>query len=268
MDAAPEDAGKEGREPVKMPWKSRNRHRRVWRETVLPDPELVETTLSRIRMSASGIVMETVNQKRKNEQPNKKGMEVMEEKKSSHDPLRISAPWQEFRNKLAALFAQDPQIKVEEVEASDDPAYDYEMDICAYSHVKANALMELLGNTARFGMIQLKILIYDMENGTTASTRARLYRDLFEGNSVFDSIQLHANSITGMEHAYVLFKPEALQYFDDDLQDPRGNASILPQDIARDVFKNDSWATTGVSFCTAEVATKEDHDGETESAGQ
>lgn len=38
--------------------------------------------------------------------------------------------------------------------------------------------------------------------------------------------------------------------------------------IAREIFKADSWALTGVSFCTAEVATKEDHDGETESAGQ
>lgn len=249
-----------------MPWKSRNRRGRVWRETTHPDPELVETLLSRIRVSPSEIVMETVNQKGKNEQPNKKGTETMEEKKSFHDPLRISAPWQEFRNKLAALFAQDPQIKVEAVEASDDPGYDYEMSICAYSHVKANALMELLGNAARFGMIQLKILIYDMENGITASTRSRLYRDLFEGNPVFDSIQ-HVTGLTGTEHAYVQFKPEALQYFDDDLQDPRGNASVLPQDIARDVFKSDSWATTGVSFCTAEVATEEDHNGETESAG-
>ena len=250
-----------------MPWKSRNRHGRIWLTTKRPDPEAMETLLSRIRVSPSEIVMETVNRSTKNDQPKKKGMEVMEEKKSFHDPLRISAPWKEFRNKLAALFAQDPQIKVEEVEVSDDPGCDYEIDICAYSHVKANALMELLGNAARFGMIQLKIIIYDMENGITASTRARLYRDLFEGNPVFDSIQ-HVTGLTGTEYAYVQFKPVALQYFDDDLQDPRGTASALPQDVVRDVFKNDSWATTGVSFCTAEVATKEEHDGETESAGQ
>ena len=47
---------------------------------------------------------------------------------------------------------------------------------------------------------------------------------------------------------YVMFKPEVVQYWDDNLGDPHGNISTLAQEIARDVFEDGN----GVYFSTDE----------------
>ena len=61
------------------------------------------------------------------------------------------------------------------------------------------------------------------------------------------------------EHTYLLFKPEVIQFFDDDIYDYEGNWTGLAQDIAREVFADE---TRGIHFCTASVEEAENPAGE------
>ena len=56
--------------------------------------------------------------------------------------------------------------------------------------------------------------------------------------------------LTGTRHGFVCFKPQVVQFFDDDISDFNGNWSGLAQDIAREVFGDEM---RGVHFCTAAV---------------
>ena len=260
-----------------MPWKSRNRHRRVWRETAHPDPELVETMLSRIRVSASEIVIETVDQKGKNDQPNKKGTETMSEEYTENmdeeytitEPLSITMPWQAYASKLATLFNPDPAITVSEVKRSQLSDYNYYLTICVNNHKKYMALNELLDHEVTFGQVKMQIVIIDIESqDAEIASRIGKYNILFRGNPLFDSLYCVADQ-TGTEHGYFQFKPEVVQYFNDDCLDLNGLRSCLPEQIATEVFNKESWVT-GVNFCTAKIVKpEEDRNGEAaESSGQ
>ena len=64
--------------------------------------------------------------------------------------------------------------------------------------------------------------------------------------------------VTGTHNGYVVFEPEIIQFYDDNLSDYHRNWSGLAQNIARELFDD---AAHGVYFCTADIrenAEKED----------
>ena len=102
-----------------------------------------------------------------------------------------------------------------------------------------------------FGNVALRIVLYDMEN-VEANPGIKLYETIFSGNPILEDVQ-NLIDPAGVNHGYVRFKPEVVQFFDDNLSDYNGNWSGLAEDIAREVFVNDS---TGMYFCTAEKQMK------------
>ena len=76
------------------------------------------------------------------------------------------------------------------------------------------------------------------------------YETIFRENPIVKDVRL-AQDPTGTAHGFVRFQPEVIQFFDDDLYDYDGNWSGLAQDIAREVFQDE---TRGIHFCTAPVA--------------
>lgn len=76
-----------------------------------------------------------------------------------------------------------------------------------------------------------------------------LFKVLFDGNPIVDNIETRTDQ-TGTDWNYVMFKPEVVQFFDDDLTDFNGLWSGLAEDIARDVFAENG---RGICFCTAPV---------------
>ena len=197
----------------------------------------------------------------------KKGMEDTMEKKNgnTYTKVGLSAPWENYNNELIALFDEDEDICVEDIYTSNLNDYDFIISIRVYNHKKFKALHRLLPEEKVFGDVKVKLDIYDMEN-EDKEKEPKLIDDLetlFNGNPSFNRIE-KLTDMTGCEHDFVMFEPEVIQYYNDDLGDFNGMSTCLVQDVARDVF--DDLMAKGIRFCTRDLdeLSNEDEDGEEE----
>ena len=159
----------------------------------------------------------------------------------------IIAPWYEYQKQIKALFERDPQIIVGEVYEPEGYEVDFAFDIQVRSHEKFVALDSLLPATKEFGNVTLGIEIFDEENVRAADNLVRLYKTLFCDNPIVQEIRV-VPDLFGTPQVYILFKPEVIQYYRDELTDYNGLFSGLAQDIAREVFED---KTGSIHFCTA-----------------
>ena len=163
--------------------------------------------------------------------------------------LKLEAPWNTYRKKLAALFDGDHDIIVGDIIEPDDECVDYQLDIDVGNHEKFIALDRVMPKTVRFGCVTLGICLYDEENSDKTTDALKLYETIFKGNPNVKEVILTQDHV-GSSHGYVMFKPEVIQFFDDDIYDLHGNWTGLAQDIAREVFVDE---TRGIHFCTAPI---------------
>lgn len=160
--------------------------------------------------------------------------------------VMLEAPWETWCKELKAMFEHDNDIAVSKIcELENDMDCDYAVTVTVRNHEKLLALDRLMPRTKSFGNVTLGIYLYDEENNEVDV--ASLFRVLFKGNPIVDSIQTRTDQ-TGTDWNYVLFKPDVIQFFDDDISDCNGLWSGLAEDIARDVFAGNG---RGVCFCTA-----------------
>lgn len=150
--------------------------------------------------------------------------------------MKLSAPWVNFYRELEALFAQDEEVRVVYQEESN------EVQLYVENARKADALTQLLPAERTFGDVVLKITVIPAND--IKVTKADLFMEAFDGNPAFRYIQ-HVESVVG-SFDYAVFENRVVQYFNDDLSDLNGNKSTLYQDIAKDVFNEQS----GIFFCT------------------
>jgi len=159
--------------------------------------------------------------------------------------LALEAPWDTFVKKVKALFENDPDIFVSDIYEPEDGLTDYIFAIQVRNHEKFIALDRLLPGVKTFGNVTLGIDLFDEEN--TEVNAVELFKTLFDGNPIVAEIRTRTDT-AGVDWNYVLFKPEVVQFFDDDLNDYNGNWNGLAEDIAREVFEENAH---GVNFCTA-----------------
>lgn len=160
----------------------------------------------------------------------------------------ISSPWYTFGRKVKALFGGDPDYRIGDVREANDGGADYELDFEVRNHRKFVALDRVFPKVKAFGNVKLRINLFDEENG--AEDRVDLIRKIFDGNPAVSNIA-DVYDAADARHGYVLFRPEVIQFFNDDLSDLNGNWSGLAQDIAREVFED----LPGIHFCTANLPT-------------
>lgn len=157
--------------------------------------------------------------------------------------FKLEAPWYSFQKKVAALFSGDPDIEVGELYETDGDT-DFAFDIEFKSHEKYLAADRLLPGVKTFGNVTIGIVLYDEENAETDVLG--LFETLFTGNPNVRDVVKKVDPAGG-EWNYVVFEPEVMQFHDDNLADYQGNWSGLAQDIAPEVFAENS---RGVYFCT------------------
>ena len=157
--------------------------------------------------------------------------------------FHISSPWVTFANKMKALFENDDDIIVNDIE---DNSGTLVLMIEVKKHSKFKALYQLLPETVKFGNITLFIEVYDKADNVEHDYFS-LFNTLFAGNGSVTNV-LGAKDHTGAEHVFVMFKPEVKQFFNDDMFDLNSLWSGLNQDIAKEVFEEA--ASAGVHFCT------------------
>lgn len=158
--------------------------------------------------------------------------------------LKLAPPWIIYYNKLAAFFRNDDTVRV----IYDEENYEIKL-FCKNSDV-ADALTYILPAEQEFGNITLKVTVVPA-NGVKVYTRSTpvdlydVYRTAFMYNdSVADVVPV--TGIMSNPIVYVIFEPEIVQYWTDDLSDAHGLNTTLMQDIARDIFVNQD----GIFFCT------------------
>lgn len=162
--------------------------------------------------------------------------------------VKLSAPWDTFQKMVKALFENDKDVNVGALLVDDGGKYNYILPIEVKNHEKYLALDRVMPACKTFGNIMVGIQIYDEENSITGSI-GDLYKKLFEGNSILDSV-IVTPDFAGTEHVYVQFAPEVVQFFDDDTSDYNGNWNGLAEDIAVEVF-GEEMTSPFIHFCTA-----------------
>ena len=172
-------------------------------------------------------------------------------KEREHDnmmTLKLEAPWYSYQKKIKELFALDCDIKVGDIYEPEGKGADFVFDIEVRNHQKFLALDRVMPKTKAFGNIVLGICLFDEENVNGAEDVIALYETLFQGNPIVKDVK-RVTDQAGIQYGFVRFRPEVIQFFDDDIRDFNGNWSGLAQDIAREVFVDE---LNGVHFCTAD----------------
>lgn len=156
--------------------------------------------------------------------------------------ITLSAPWDIYRKKLLALFDKDEDIEVKEI------TDDYELHIVSSNMRKFNALRNLLPPIKTFGNVTLRIIV-DYKEYTFSYRQA--IKDLFADNGRVKQI-IDGKDRSNIPHVFVLFKPEVIQFFSDNMFDYNGLWSGLAQDLCTEIFEGAQ--TNCVHFSTDRVA--------------
>lgn len=150
--------------------------------------------------------------------------------------LKLSSPWILFYREIEALFKEDPAIKVEYNEDTQT------IKLFVEGEEKADALTQLLPAERTFGNITVKVTVIPANLGNASTLQ--LFQKAFEGNAAF-AFTYASDGIFSAN--YVVFKGKVVQYPSDDIGSLNGLTSALYQDIAKDIFGQD---TPGLYFCT------------------
>ena len=158
----------------------------------------------------------------------------------------LQSPWVTLRNKLDAFFREDQYVTVEQIPEDSGAEKDINI-IVAGDKEKANALSVLLVDCIHMGNIIVNVVVSN-DDGTPIDfmddTDVELIKKALSGNPEFDDIKEIVDPMH-MTHTYVLFRPNVIQFWNDDISDYYGNWNGLMEDIAREIFDVD-----GINFCT------------------
>ena len=158
--------------------------------------------------------------------------------------MKLSPPWTKFYKELEALFKDDPGINMAFEKPEDESGYKIKLYVEGAN--KAEALSLLLPTEKAFGNVTVKIDVipanFDMEN------KLELFKAAFEGNPAL-CYTAEGIGVLKDKFNYVVFKPEIVQFFNDDMGDVHGYCTTLYQEIAKDVFEDHD----GIYFCTGAV---------------
>ena len=176
---------------------------------------------------------------------------------------KLSPPWVTLFNQIKALFEQDPEIKIEFI--NDPPT----VKLYVENNEKAEALAALLPYQIDLGLTRLNIniipsntglpfvghLTFNKESQYTNDTPADLlFRIAFNGNDIVNKVYV-IDGIFSNRFVYVEFKPEIVQFYNDNLGDLNGNVTTIYEAIARHIF-NENPNLKGVFYCTDAIAIK------------
>lgn len=155
--------------------------------------------------------------------------------------LKVSPPWITHIHYIEQTFGKDPDVTVlsnEELR---------EVKLLVDGQDKADAIAKLIRSDVEFGNEHLKVTVVPCNDDSLAST----VRKAFAGNgAVADIIDGSGSGVPFFDdRIFVLFKPEIVQFYNDNLMDYYGNENTLYHIMARDVFD----AGASVAFGTESV---------------
>ena len=163
-----------------------------------------------------------------------------------NNTLKLSSPWQLYAQKVSALFEADPDINVVPLLEAENKA----ILLRVANAAKSDALEKLLPAHLDFGGVELSVRVERVPDGS--NSLADLFAAAFSGNPRFGCVSTGLNKPGLPSFVFVEMKASPVQFWADNLGDVRGAVTMLPQDLARDVFAGG--AGEGAAFCTEELA--------------
>ena len=151
--------------------------------------------------------------------------EAKEEKKG----VGLASPWVIFYKEIEALFAKDPDIDV--IFNEKNP----EIKILVNDEIKADAISKIFPHHKKLSNVEVKITVVPANE--TVETTLDIFRKAFYGNPAVDSF-VSVPTMYGAPMNYMLFAPEVVQFWADNLGNPNGIESMLYETIAKDIFEN------------------------------
>ena len=151
--------------------------------------------------------------------------------------IKMVSPWIGYYKEIESLFQEDPTVKVKYDDSKNT------IKLYVEDEEKADALAQLLPNRKVFGNITVNIDVIPANKIETP--KIDLFRKAFEGNCAVAFIETIDNVSSNAFH-FVVFQPEIVQYYNDDLSDINGLRTTLYQDIAKEIFGE----REGIYFCT------------------
>lgn len=144
------------------------------------------------------------------------------------EKVDASAPWLEHYHKVEQIFLSDDDVIV----SYDDDSKTVKVYVKGTD--KAEALAKYIKPEIDFGNVTLHVdVIPDNEEKSTAET----LQDAFAGNELFVGIVEEA--VYGGTINYAVFKPETLQFWNDNIGSPFGVQTMTVEQVAKDVFQMD-----------------------------
>lgn len=149
----------------------------------------------------------------------------------------ISAPWIAYAHKVIAAFGDDPEIAVDIGDADVSEGF-LTIEIICTNYVKYKALQEIVNAPDEISGVRIDMRF--TYTGTDRDKRTSLYEAALRGNPYFNSvIQLSDPRDENVKYTFALFNNEVVQYFDDDISDYYGCNNMVPEDLFREILKDD-----------------------------
>lgn len=157
--------------------------------------------------------------------------------------LKLSPPWITFINKVQALLDGDPEIAI------NVDSEERSLIVATNNGDKAAALLKLLPSEKTWGNITWTIGVDGPVSNRAFTSNKELFDTAFSKNPAYAySVAPAQDGYYYIDFTYVVFKNCVVQFFNDNLNDAFGNISTLYQEIAADVF--DEQTPVGVHYCT------------------
>jgi hypothetical protein len=140
----------------------------------------------------------------------------------------MQSPWVVYAKKLSALFACDPDVRVE---LGDD---DLVLRVFVHGDDKAESISAILPDEMTFGNVSIPIEV--IPDNDAELTYIDHLRRAFAGNPALVDVVECPVVQGGPSMAYALFAPEVVQIECDNAASPYGLLTNTYEDIARDVL--------------------------------
>ena len=144
--------------------------------------------------------------------------------------VALSDPWSTYQRKLKALFENDDCIEIGDLYGDKSP---YTIPVKIFGQHKASAFQRLVVNPVQFGNVTVNLDVEVIsDNVDNMLEDARI---LFANNDSVVDVKV-VDDVTGTPHGFVLFEPEVVQFFNDNLSDYYGSETTLYQTIAKELL--------------------------------
>ncbi|MGG2063868.1 hypothetical protein [Bacillus sp. S14(2024)] len=157
--------------------------------------------------------------------------------------VELSPPWITYFNKIKFSIGADPKVTVGPLILDDDH---YIILVTVTGNEKARAIATLLNPTISFGYMNVNVVVSNRE-GQIASPFpcpldefeiAHYFQAALEGNLFFEDVVVKSQLPGGPNVVYPVFKPEVIQFFNDDISNLCNTFVAVAADVFKDVIQN------------------------------